>query len=209
VKLGRLDIWRSWSPVEDRNLLGVVLKGYRSSVWEFAPKGHVIETSGYRHVLTNSIAIVFFICVGIRYLPYGLTPALLMVALEVLTIFISLRFVSWVVSSLYGDFHGECTPDKYQSILAWSGALQAPMLLGAILGVWTEPWIAFPLLRVVGMLYGVLVLRQFFMHEMKFPVDSLEKIWCGVSAVWILILIGARILSLSIMAPVWVDALLG
>tara|TARA_B110000037_G_scaffold218893_1_gene282831 strand:+ start:138 stop:764 length:627 start_codon:yes stop_codon:yes gene_type:complete len=207
--LGRFDIWRSWVDAEERNHLGVVLKGYRSSVWDFPPKKQVAETSRDRHVHTNAVAIVFFICVGLRYFPFGLLPALLMVALEVLTIFISLRFISWVVSSLYGDFHGGCTPDKYKSILAWSCALQAPMLLGAILGVWTEPWIAFPLLRVLGMLYGVVVLRQFFIHEMKFPVASLKKIWCGVSAVWILILLGARILSLSIMAPVWVDALLG
>jgi hypothetical protein len=209
VKLGRLDIWRSWPSVEERNLIGVVLNGYRSSVWQFAPSGRVVETSGFRYVSTNVFAIVFFICVGIRYIPFGLMPAMLMVVLEALTIFISLIFVSWVVSSLYGDFHGECEPDKYQSILAWSGALQVPMLLGAILGVWTEPWIAFPLFRVVGVLYGVLVLRQFFVHEMKFPEESLDKTWCGVSAVWILVLIGTRILALSVMAPVWVDALLG
>jgi hypothetical protein len=83
------------------------------------------------------------------------------------------------------------------------------MLIGAILGVWTEPWIAFPLFRIFGVLYGVLVLRQFLAQVMKFPANSLSMVWGGVSAVWILILIGARVMSLSITTPVWVDTLIG
>jgi hypothetical protein len=190
-----------------RGLTWIVLTGCQPSVWKSWTTGRNFEGSLYSTLRTNIFGVGFFMFVALRFLPYGLVPAALMVVFEIITILISIRFLLWILSSLYGDYNGGCPQERYDTISVWAGALHVPMLIGASLGVWTEPWIAFPLFRIIGILYGLFVLKQFMAFEMKVPSDSLKKVWYGVSFVWLLVLLGARVLSLSFTAPIWIDTL--
>jgi len=209
VSFRRKNIWWSWPSRDDQSVVVTVLLGCRPSVWRGKALQGRCRDSSLSDFHTNIFVGLFFLCVAFRFFPYGVLQALLMVLMEVVTIYISFKFLSWLVLSLYSDFHGECSKDTREEILVWSGALQVPMILGAILGVWTEPWISYPLFRVTGALYGVLVLRNFLKSVMKFPSKSLRAIWMAGATAWIFLLIGARVIFLSLMSPVWVDALIG